>query len=585
MLERFDADRRGLDEVARSLARIADEIGERGLRETALGEAEKLQGERFHLAVAGEFKRGKSTLVNALLGVDLLPMGVVPLTSIVTEIGFGEGYGARVFFTDGHSQEIRLEALSEFVTETGNPGNRKGVRRVCLSAPARLLARGVRLFDTPGVGSAIHDNTATTESFLPEIDAAIFLFGADQPASRSEIEFLGRIRRHAGAIFLVLNKIDLLAPGERREALEFVASTLQRVLGDGQAKIYPISARCALEARRSGREELLKECGLAELERDLERFLLERRGTVLLEGGRRRLASVANRLRDLCRLSIRLAEMPVETLSERIEAFESLCERIRWDEAATLRLLENEVDTLNREVSERLLAFAQGRRSLVEERLREAAALGRRSGKKALVRALVSTLDGVVKELFESAKKEAEREIAAAFQRIVSGFAERANSLAAEVRRAVRELFEVDLDVSFAVPPMAARSRHFTRVDNPFGAALDDLVLAVLPGPVARRLILRRFLAGVAHELERNATLLAVDLADRVRESVASFRRNFRAEVEELLAELRRCLSRAETQRKEDARRAGSARAEVEPRLRLLEELSARLESAGEALP
>ncbi len=98
-------------------------------RDSCLEMKEKLEANTFNLVVVGQFKRGKTCLINALLGADILPVSVVPLTSIVTVLVYGETPGAKVFFKNGKTVDIPVESLSDYVTETGNPKNEKEVSR------------------------------------------------------------------------------------------------------------------------------------------------------------------------------------------------------------------------------------------------------------------------------------------------------------------------------------------------------------------------------------------------------------------------------------------------------------------------
>jgi septin family protein len=94
---------------------------------------EKIQDNVFNLVVLGQFKRGKTTLINALLGAEILPTAVVPLTSIATILKHGEELKITVYFSDGRVNEIEPENLPEYVTEKGNPKNQKDVREVVIT--------------------------------------------------------------------------------------------------------------------------------------------------------------------------------------------------------------------------------------------------------------------------------------------------------------------------------------------------------------------------------------------------------------------------------------------------------------------
>src|SRR6266542_1395671 len=219
-----------------SLAKLASAAELLGLADVAgqVGEAaRRLAGLELEVAVVGEFKRGKSTLLNALIGVEVLPAGVLPLTAVPTVLERGEP-GCRVTFTDGHTEEHDLGAVAEFVTEEHNPGNRLGVQRVVVRLHAPLLDEGVRLVDTPGVGSVLEHNTRATDAYLPSLDAAILVTSADPPISRGERAFLGRVAEQAVRLFVVLNKADYLSGAElpaeeitrRRGAFERAAAAL-----------------------------------------------------------------------------------------------------------------------------------------------------------------------------------------------------------------------------------------------------------------------------------------------------------------------------------------------------------------------
>jgi GTPase SAR1 family protein len=113
---------------------------------------EKIETNTFNLVVVGQFKRGKTSLINALLGADILPVAVVPLTSIVTIMKYGEALRIMVHFNDGRVAEIKPESLPEYVTEKGNPKNAKDVSEVVITYPSPYLRGGVQIIDTPGAG-------------------------------------------------------------------------------------------------------------------------------------------------------------------------------------------------------------------------------------------------------------------------------------------------------------------------------------------------------------------------------------------------------------------------------------------------
>ena len=115
-------------------------------------EIHKLESNSFYLAVLGQFKRGKTTFINALLGEEILPTGILPLTSVITLIRFGETKRTEVVFLDNRRCTVDPGELSQYVSESDNPKNQKKVHHVELAHPSSFLKNGVVLIDTPGGG-------------------------------------------------------------------------------------------------------------------------------------------------------------------------------------------------------------------------------------------------------------------------------------------------------------------------------------------------------------------------------------------------------------------------------------------------
>jgi len=255
----------------------------------------RLAEDRFTLAVVGQFKRGKSSLMNAIIGRELLPVGVLPLTSAITVLRYGPKERLLITREDirlPFPQEEPVERLAEFVTENGNAGNAKHVKTACLELPIPFLRRGLEFVDTPGVGSAIEANTITTLNFLPNCDAVIFVTGADSALTKVELDFLGRVGRHVGKIFFVINKTDLLAQHERGAALDFVRGVISERTKSKEIRVFPVSARLGLESKINGNRPAEKESGLAELENELADFLSSEKSSVFLAAIERSIATL-----------------------------------------------------------------------------------------------------------------------------------------------------------------------------------------------------------------------------------------------------------------------------------------------------
>jgi len=243
----------------------------------------RLAEDRFTVVVAGRFNRGKSSLMNAILGMDRLPTGVVPLTSVITCVRYGTSERVLLdYYGSGLRGEAKLEELPELVTEKGNPGNAKRIRAAEIQLPAEILRRGFFFVDTPGLGSAIFENSQTTERFIPEIDVLILVTSYESPLTDDEIRFLQRASPSVQAIFLIVNKHDTVRPEERNEVIDYVTRTARGVLNGRTYKPFSVSARDGLDAKQRNDVEALRSSGILDFEDELVHFLIAERSRLFL---------------------------------------------------------------------------------------------------------------------------------------------------------------------------------------------------------------------------------------------------------------------------------------------------------------
>jgi GTP-binding protein EngB required for normal cell division len=216
----------------------------------------------LNVAVFGRFKAGKSSFLNHLIGRPLLPVGVIPITSAVTEIQYGATERADVIFQDGRTEAVPLSRIGEFMSETENPENAKGVARVRLELPAMERYRGIRFVDTPGLDSVFEHNTGASLEWLPNVGLALVAVGVDPPLSQHDLELIRSLKRYTPRIALLLTKVDVLDEGERLQVQNFVRSQLARCW-DGSVPLFPFSIRPGFEGlHRALDESLLSEVRL-----------------------------------------------------------------------------------------------------------------------------------------------------------------------------------------------------------------------------------------------------------------------------------------------------------------------------------
>ncbi|HTW62793.1 MAG TPA: dynamin family protein, partial [Terracidiphilus sp.] len=228
---------------------LAQELGSEPVAEEARELAARVSEGRFYVACIGQFKRGKSTLLNALVGCEILPTGFVPVTAVPTVLRFGDELHARVRLRDGSWRDIATPDLRDYVTEELNPENKKGVDGAEVFVPSPLLSSGMCFVDTPGLGSVFTGNSATTQAFIPHIDAALVVVGADPPIAGEELALVADVGKQVRDLILVINKADRTSDAERAAAVKFTREILEKRLQRPMGEVLEVSAAERIDNR------------------------------------------------------------------------------------------------------------------------------------------------------------------------------------------------------------------------------------------------------------------------------------------------------------------------------------------------
>jgi GTP-binding protein EngB required for normal cell division len=495
------------------LANLADESGARAIADDARELLERVAKGRFFVACLGQFKRGKSSLINALLGEALLPAGVVPVTSVVTVVRWG-ARRVRVRTEGTGWRDIAPAALDEYVSEAKNPENAKQVRGVEVSCPSPLLEGGLCLVDTPGIGSIFGGNTEETRAFVPQVDAAVVVVGGDPPISGEELALAKDVAGRVRDVLFVLNKADRLTDAERDEARAFTARVLRERLGGAEAELFEVSALERLEHRGPARQWDAFVERLRALVRASGAELVERAAT-------RGLAALLARLERHLRESRDALVRPVEASEARLETLRR-CAREAEQAALELRyLFDAEQQRLLRALDERRARFVDEAMGEVTRRLdAELAANATRRGPGlrtfAVTRALELT-EPLVRAWLDQQRPVAEQEFVAVTERFVS----HANAFLERLRAAGQ--LEAEALPPDLAPERAFRARsRFTfasfmaRTTPPAWRWLADWFL---PAAQMRAAVRAAGLSFAARLLEANGNRVVGDFDERITES------------------------------------------------------------------
>ena len=263
----------------------------------------------YTVVVLGEFKRGKSTFVNALLGTRLLPMDVLPETATINAIMYSETPKLSVLYRDGNEVKgaVTYDYMKQFSANDGNSAL-KNISYIKIGYPCELLKNRIVLVDTPGVSDLNEQRAEITYRFVPKANAVLFLLDANSPLKRTEKDFIEEKLLPLGIsnILFLLNKYDQV---DEESDADFLERTRKRILNAFKGtsrevsrlciKILPISAKQALQGIEQNNPTLLKESGLKAVLDELQTMIFH--GSIeqeKIKGYKTRLMIVVNLLKQ-----------------------------------------------------------------------------------------------------------------------------------------------------------------------------------------------------------------------------------------------------------------------------------------------
>ena len=267
---------------------------------------EKVAEENFEVAIVGEFKRGKSTLINALLGEEVLPADVLPATATLNRVTYSDNPYVEVEYKDGHNERVDIDKLADYVTKLSFESEKRAetVKQATVYYATDFCKNNVDIIDTPGLNDD-EQMTNVTLSILPEIDAAVFVISANSPFSQFEKEFLEKkmLTSDLGRIIFAVNCFGTFSKEDEDRIVEtvekrigsYVMEKAKMVMGEnskefavykrkiGTPKVIGVYAKKALMAKETGYMAMLEESNFHKFESVLETMLTKDRGAITLQ--------------------------------------------------------------------------------------------------------------------------------------------------------------------------------------------------------------------------------------------------------------------------------------------------------------
>ena len=512
---------------------------------------EKIENNVFNLVVLGQFKRGKTSLINALLGAEILPTAIVPLTSIATILKYGETLNIKVYFNDGRVAEIEPATLTQYVTEKGNPRNEKDVQEVIITYPSPYLKDGVRLIDTPGVGSVYEHNTDVAYQYLPKSDAALFLLSVDQPVSKAELDFLKDVKQYSHRIFFLQNKADYVGSEDLGESISFSKKIIEECMGS-EVKIFPLSAKLALEGKLSGIKELLEKSFLLEFEHILNTFLMQEKGEVLLLSVANNLLRLLSQARLGLELEMKSLVTPLEELKEKIKIFEKKKKEVLVEKDDFYLLLDAEVKKIiNNVLEEDLRVFRQELilkvSEILESRYKEYSDMSLKKLREHLEKEIITE----VKQAFVSWRVIEDEKLAKTFETVCRRFVTKIDETVDSLHKFSSELFAVPFDAVKAEALWSSKSEFYYRFqEQPVGIEIvTSSVTLLLPKFIGEKIILKKMKEYLCRVTDLHTARVGYDFEKRLDKGKLDFRWEMLRRIEETIEGISTAIEKGITQR------------------------------------
>jgi small GTP-binding protein len=545
MLENYVEGKNKLLNSIEELNYYCESYGNQKQKELLCEQKKKLEKIHFNLSVLGQFKRGKSTLINALLGEDILPTGVLPLTAIITSLHYSENKMAEVIFNNGEKKIINYKNICQYVTEKENPQNCKEIKEVDIYYPSPLLKKGVILVDTPGIGSIYKNNTEITENYLYRADVVIFVLAVDPPMTEKEMDFLNEVKEIANKVIFVLNKIDIVSESDLEKIINFSKKTIidRLNIDESELDFYPISAE---EMQKySGREigeskEFLKA---------LEEMIIKQKGKIIIDSVNDKLKIIIEHLIFNVELEMKILHEPLESLENKVEKLYDKLKKIKTRKKQIvylfkgeieriLNILKNDINNLNDKQSKRLLLKAE--KELVNIKGNNIQA------------EIQDFLEEGIKIIFEEWRKAEKEKLDQLLYKESNKFVENINSIIENIQQIFVDLFNLEFFKMIPVDEMAASKDFYYHIKDLdlFYPKLDILTFsAFLPNFIKKPIIKKKIKEEVLRQVDKNCGRISYDFKKRINESSRKFISNWEKEVDNLIEEIKTIIEKSKKEK------------------------------------
>ncbi len=547
----------------------------------------KLEVDIFSLVIVGQFKRGKTTFINALLGEDILPTAIIPLTSIITILTYGDKLEITTFFENGNEKEIKLDELSSYVTEKYNPKNEKKVSRVEIKYPSPYLKNGVQIIDTPGIASVHEHNTKTTYEYLPQADVAIFLTSVDPPLTEAELHFLHDIKNIVVKTFFIQNKIDTVNISDQKESLAFTKEVIEKEAGYKDIIIYPLSAKQALEGKIDNKLEKINGSGLSNFEQSLETFLINEKGNALFKSSIEKINNFISEELFLIEIEKKSLKIPLNELENKIKIFKQFIDDSEQEKIDSKRLLNEEIKVLHNEVLiNDLEKFKKEKTKWFLLKIDEFANNYKADSTTKFANHLDEFIDKQIRDIFDLWRVEEEKILKKNLKEILKRFTDRMNNILEKVINYSTELLEISSQKFYTketLPPEIEFRFKTTEQSDVLGITIN-LARKALPKILAQKLIIKEAHQKAEMLVDRHCGKTRYDFSQRMEKFILNYNTSIAKPIETTQNNVLKALEKGVLSKQSTTVKIISISEQLQNETKILEEIKESLKKSFKLL-
>ncbi|WP_414545182.1 dynamin family protein [Nostoc sp. CCY0012] len=330
-----------------------------------------VQSNSFKVMILGEFKRGKSTFINALLGEEILPAYSTPCTAIINEVKWSETKSALLHFNKSDGKPVKkpldvpIDEIEEYVViqddaDQSQAINESPYEKLELFWPLKLCENGVEIIDSPGLNEH-KTRQQVTESYLVTVDAILLVLSCEQLFSKSEQEVVDNKLRPMGHedIFFICNRINMIRKNEVDKLKQFAISKLSPRTRLGSERIFFINALGALDGKLENDDEALQNSGVPRLEIELQKFLTNERGRVKILRPAQELKNSIREVRKSIPEQRSMLQTDVAELEKRYVAAQEPLKLLEEKRRSIVKKLEYSIEDTKEQVSYKTKDFCR----------------------------------------------------------------------------------------------------------------------------------------------------------------------------------------------------------------------------------